>query len=269
MKHAVSTSSFHLPLRFLTPAKRSAMHVIYNFCRQADDAVDEAVNNAEAAQHLIILRERIHSIYAGSAPSDPLCHVVQHFNLKRDYFDAMLDGMEMDLTGQMLKPVLSTLTLYCYRVAGCVGLLSIAVFGNDEPQAEIFAIALGHALQLTNILRDLREDATRGRIYLPLEWLKEEGISGVSAAALDERPGPLEQVCRRLAQHALHYFAEADNVSRSCNKRRLLPALLMRDVYLSYLRMMVARSDFLKPHRVHLHFHEKLCIAVKAVRYLL
>ncbi len=265
--NGVSASSFHLPLRFLLPVQRRAMHILYDFCREADDAVDNIASKDDAVLRLIGLRQRIHVLYSSGNVADPLHDIIESFALKREYFESILDGMEMDVKGQMLKPDLLTLQLYCYRVAGCVGLLSLAIFGVKDIAAEMFAVALGHALQLTNILRDVQEDAARGRLYLPLEWLQGEGAAGLMPDTLKDYAKAVEAVCKRLAVLAQEYFAEAERLSHQCNQRRLLPALLMRDVYFAYLQRMCAHEYFLQRRMMRLGFWQKITITINAMRY--
>ena len=178
---AASGSSFYWSMRLLPRAKRDAMYAIYAFCREVDDIADGAASPAAKLAELDGWRVEIAALFAGR-PSRPttraLALPVSRFALPRAEFDAMIDGMEMDAGERMRAPSLAELERYCRCVAGAVGLLSVHVFGTRGPQLEQGALALGEALQLTNILRDLAEDAGRGRLYLPRELLDRHGISG-------------------------------------------------------------------------------------------
>jgi phytoene/squalene synthetase len=261
-------SSFHMPLRFLAPAKSRAMKILYDFCRAADDAADSGREDTYAYAQLKVLRDQIYLAFSGLTPYEPLNAVIQKYSLKAGYFYALLDGMGMDISGQMVRPSLETLTLYCYRVAGCVGLLSLPIFGCAGSQAEAFAIALGYALQLTNILRDVKEDAAHGRLYLPIELLEEMGIGHIQPENICEHNEAVQLVCIKLAEKAEEYFSEAEQLSHYCNRRKLLPALLMRDVYYYYLSSMKKQGSFLDAPNPRLGFSYKISIILKAVRYL-
>lgn len=231
---AASGSSFTLGMRILPPERRRAMYAVYAFCREVDDAADEP-NPIETKLALLDgWRQEIAALFDGT-PTRPtaqaLYEPVRRFQLPRAEFLAVIDGMEMDLRHPLHAPDLATLRLYCRRVAGAVGVLSLGPFGARGEAAVSFALALGEALQLTNILRDLEEDGALGRLYLPREALIENGIDpAADVAAILRHPG-LEGACRTVARLARERFAEADTLLRSCDRRTLRPALLMMGVY--------------------------------------
>ena len=239
-----------------------ALRALYDFCREADDAVDDAADALQAQQHIARLRARVATWYSNDIPDDSLAHTVRRYGLQREHFDALLDGMMMDVSGSMVAPSLAVLSLYCHRVAGCVGLLSLAIFGCTTSAEEAFAHAAGQAMQITNILRDIQEDRARGRLYLPLEWLLAE-----DACASQQSDGALERVCMRLAHHAQSYYDEAQHLSLSCS-RRLLPAILMCAIYQGYLRTMQERGCFLSHRPVRLSWQRKLGVSVQALRFV-
>ena len=176
-----SGTSFYWGMRLLPAAKRNAMYAIYAFCREVDDIADGDAPVAAKLDELAGWRREIDALFEG-CPSRPttlaLLDPVARFDLPRSEFHTMIDGMEMDAKDSMRAPPMSELTRYCRCVAGAVGLLSIRVFGAHGDEVRRGALALGEAMQLTNILRDLSEDATRGRLYLPRELLEQQGSPG-------------------------------------------------------------------------------------------
>ena len=176
-----SGTSFYWGMRLLPAAKRNAMYAIYAFCREVDDVADGDAPVAAKLDQLAGWRREIDALFEGR-PSRPttlaLLDPVARFDLPASEFHAMIDGMEMDAKDSMRAPPMSELIRYCRCVAGAVGLLSIRVFGAHGEEVRRGALALGEALQLTNILRDLSEDATRGRLYLPRELLQQHRIAG-------------------------------------------------------------------------------------------
>src|SRR5262249_17849796 len=166
---------------------------------------------------------------------------VQAFGLRQADFLAVIDGMDMDVVADIRAPDLATLDLYCDRVAAAVGRLSVRIFGMDEKPGLELARELGRAPQLTNILRDLDEDAAIGRLYLPREMLTEAGIStsDPQAAIADKR---VDSACRALSTRVLDHFAAADRLMRSKPKGRLLAPRLMAAVYGTILRDMLAEG---------------------------
>ncbi len=245
---ARSGSSFTLGMRMLPRLRREAMFAIYAFCREVDDIADEPGDPAVKLAQLDAWRAEIDRLYAGR-PRWPLAVAlagpVARYDLPAAEFVAMIDGMAMDAAADIVAPDGDRLDLYCRRVAGSVGLLSIRVFGATEPPATGFALALARALQLTNILRDLAEDAARGRLYLPAEALAAAGVSAGTPAAVLADPA-LPAACRLVADQAADAFAEADRALTDCRRGRLTPALLMMGVYDETLRRLKA-ADWQRP----------------------
>jgi len=177
---SASGSSFYTAMRILPRAQREAMFQIYSFCRQVDDIADSDGPRPERLAALQQWRDDIDALYQGH-PSPRLqdyAASVRTFGLKREDFLAIVDGMEMDVPQDIRAPDFATLDLYCDRVASAVGRLSVRVFGLPEDDGILLAHHLGRALQLTNILRDIDEDAALGRLYLPREGLLHAGITG-------------------------------------------------------------------------------------------
>ena len=171
---AASGSSFYYSFLFLTPERRRAITAFYAFCREVDDVVDECHDLSLAQTKLDWWRAELHRVYAGT-PEHPvgqaLAPVVRAFELPEELFAEIIDGMQMDLTQSRYLDY-PALELYCHRAAGVVGLLAARIFGYRNPKTREYAHELGLAFQLTNIIRDVGEDAMRGRIYLPIAELQ-------------------------------------------------------------------------------------------------
>jgi squalene synthase HpnD len=173
-----SRSSFYKGMRILPRAQREAMFEIYSFCRAVDDIADDLGPREERREQLAQWRCDIDAVYRGTPPPEltGLAQAVRTFGLQREDFIAIIDGMEMDVTADIRAPDRPTLDLYCDRVACAVGRLSVRVFGMGRDAGIALAHHLGRALQLTNILRDLDEDASLGRLYLPRDLLHAAAI---------------------------------------------------------------------------------------------
>lgn len=257
-------TSFYRGMRVLPPDRRQAMYAIYAFCRIVDDIADEEGTLAEKRAGLAAWREKIARIYRGEADdavTRVLLAAVQRFALRPEDFIAVIDGMQMDAETTIVAPDLPTLDLYCDRVAGAVGRLSVRAFGDASPAADRVANALGRALQLTNILRDIPEDAERGRLYLPREYLLEAGVPlDPTAAVVDPALGA---VCDRVAALAHRYFAEAHEAMASADRRAMKPARLMGATYAAILSYLQRRGWHSLRERVRLPKWRKVWVAVR------
>ena len=240
---SASGSSFYAAMRILPRAQREAMFQIYSFCRQVDDIADSDGPRPERLEALQQWRDDIDALYQGHPPPRLRDYVasVRKFDLRREDFLAIVDGMEMDVPQDIRAPDLATLDLYCDRVASAVGRLSVRVFGLPEADGILLAHHLGRALQLTNILRDVDEDAGLGRLYLPREGLLLAGItSDDPARVIADRALP--KVCLPLAERAKLHFQKADEVMNR-NKRRVVRApRIMSKYYRAILDLLVARG---------------------------
>lgn len=230
---AGSGSSFYWAMRLLPRERREAMFAIYAFCRAVDDIADGPAPDARKRRELDAWRDEIARLEDGAprtAVGRALAAAGARFGLAREDLLAVIAGVEMDVTGTAQAPDMATLELYCARVAGAVGLLSLHVFGADSAEARHGALALGHAMQLVNILRDVAEDATRGRLYLPRELLEEHGIAATEPRAVLRHPAA-GRVCAALAEIAESRFAEAEAAFAACPRKPLRPAFAMMAVY--------------------------------------
>ncbi|CAM2196478.1 presqualene diphosphate synthase HpnD [Paraburkholderia sp. A1RI_3L] len=227
-----SGSSFYLAMRILPAAQRDAMYQVYAFCRAVDDIADSERPRAERAAALEAWRADIDACYAGT-PRASLAALTRHihtFGLKREDFHAMIDGMAMDAAADICAPDEATLDLYCDRVASAAGRLSVRIFGMEEEPGRQLAHHLGRALQLTNILRDIDEDAAIHRCYLPRELLAREGIAVSSPAAIADDPS-LPRVCMTLAERAKEHFAAADAIMDTAPRAQVKAPRIMSGVY--------------------------------------
>jgi phytoene synthase len=258
-------TSFYRGMRVLPPDRRHAMYAIYAFCRVVDDiADDEAVPLAERLPQLGAWRARIADIYRGVADGPVtrvLAEAVRRYDLRQADFVAVIDGMQMDSEAAIIAPDLATLDLYCDRVAAAVGRLSVRAFGDASAEADRVAYALGRALQLTNILRDLREDADRGRLYLPREYLDEAGVPHDPRAAL--QAPRFAEVCDRISALAHRYFRDAHASMDRCDRTAMRPARLMGATYAAILSRIERRGWSRLDERVSLPTWQKLWVAVR------
>ncbi len=240
-----SGTSFYWAIRMLPDEKRRAMFAVYAFCREVDDIADEPGSVTAKLAALRGWREEIDRVFAGEprrALSRALVEPVRRFRLRREDFIAVIDGMEMDAAARVRICDLAELALYCDRVACAVGRLSVRVFGADDGTGDRLASALGTALQLTNILRDLKEDARRDRLYLPADLLLESGIDDTEEAEAVLARAESATVCRRLAEMAQSQFTEASRLVAACNPRQVRPAAIMMEVYRRTLQRLMARG---------------------------
>ena len=240
---SASGSSFYAAMRILPHAQREAMFQIYSFCRQVDDIADSDGPRPERLAALQRWREDIDALYRGDPPPRLRDYAasVQRFDLQREDFLAIVDGMEMDVPQDIRAPDLATLDLYCDRVASAVGRLSVRVFGLAQDDGILLAHHLGRALQLTNILRDIDEDAVIGRLYLPREGLLHAGITSTDPLEVIADPA-LPRVCAPLIERARAHFEKADEVM-SRNPRRVVRApRIMSKYYRAILELLVARG---------------------------
>lgn len=240
-----SGTSFYWAMRLLPSEKRQAMFAIYAFCREVDDIADDPGDEAEKRARLSGWREEIDKIYRGN-PTErvarALVHPSQRFNLRKEDFKAIVAGMEMDAGDRVRIANTSELTLYCDRVACAVGRLSTRVFGVDEPTGLHLAEELGQALQLTNILRDLEEDAYRNRLYLPEDLLRVHGIlSSEDALAVLRHPASTS-IFQEVAEIAQARFSGAAKVLADCDRRKVRPARIMMEVYMRTFKKLTSRG---------------------------
>jgi presqualene diphosphate synthase len=227
-----SGSSFYLGMKLLPPAQRAAVFEIYSFCRAVDDVADDPGPRDTRRTQLQQWRTDIDALFAGNPPPRlrNLATAVRAFGLDRQDFLAIIDGMEMDVLTDIRAPDWATLDLYCDRVASAVGRLCTPVFGMGKSDGIELAHHLGRALQLTNILRDLDEDAEIGRLYLPREELSKQGIPLADPASVLSHPN-LTEACLPVAARARDHFEHADATMQRSPRRIVRTPRVMGEVY--------------------------------------
>ncbi len=258
-------SSFYWAMRRLPGNKRRAMYAIYAFCREVDDLADEAGAVEDKLAGLGQWRGEIERLY-GERPRNPVTRAllgpVEEFTLGKDDFRAVIDGMEMDARSSIRISDMDELTLYCDRVACAVGRLSVRVFGLDFKQGRALAFAQGQALQLTNILRDIDEDARCNRLYVPRDLLVSYGIMDEDLSAIFKHPA-FEKVCETLADVAANHFKRADELAAGCDTEKIRPAIMMMEIYRRLFQRLKQRGWRDLSHPVNLGKLHKLWVAFR------
>ncbi len=261
-KAAASGSSFYYSFLFLPEDKRRAITALYAFCREIDDTVDECSDPALARTKLAWWRNELDAVYRGN-PQHPvaqaLASVLPHFRLSQQHLNEIINGMEMDLSFNRY-PTFAALREYCHRVAGVVGLLSAEIFGYSDPRTLDYAADLGLAFQLTNILRDVGEDARRDRIYLPLDELDRFGVSAADITACRESDN-LGQLLAFQAERAEGYYRSAAEKLPAVDRAAQRPGIVMAAIYRALLDEIRTEGSRVLRQRVALTPVRKLWIA--------
>jgi len=233
---AKSGSSFYYSFLFLPPEQRRAITALYAFCREVDDVVDECTDAAIARTKLAWWRNEVHAIYGG-VPRHPvtqaLAAVIARTPLPEAQLQEIIDGMEMDLDRDRYADF-AALEVYCHRVAGVVGLLSAQIFGATDPRTAEYAHALGIAFQLTNIVRDVGEDARRGRLYLPQDELARFGVTANDIFRARESDA-FRALMEFQVERALAWYDRAFALLPATDRRAQRPGLVMAAIYRTLL----------------------------------
>jgi len=264
-----SGSNFYYSFFFLPQERRDAMHAVYAFCREVDGVVDDPAPGSDPRTHLARWRADVGALYradgaARATAANPviacLADHIRRLGIPQDYFDEIISGVEMDLTINRYA-TFRDLYQYCYRVASVVGLTCLKIFGARAPEAQTYAVNLGVAFQLTNILRDLKPDGERGRIYLPAEDLARFGYGEQDLLAGAYTPkfiSLMEFECRRAQEH--YHAAEA--ALPDSDRRALLPAEIMRAIYHTILERIEAARYQVFARRITLPPPRRLAVAL-------
>lgn len=259
-----ASSNFYYAFMLLPLERRRALYAVYAFCRFVDDiADDESIR--EPAAMLARWREELDRVYGGEPTrgiSRALADSITRFHIPREYFEEVIAGVEMDLTRRRYASF-DDLRQYCYRVASAVGLICIEIFGYTNPAAKVYAEKLGIAFQITNILRDVREDAGRGRIYLPLEDLSRFGVTEHEILAGVYSPA-FVRLMEFEAARALDYYREAEAALPPEDRSSLLTAEAMRLIYGELLNQIVRCNYRVLDRRLSLSAPKKLYLVGRA-----
>lgn len=269
-------TSFYYSFLVLPPRKRTAIIAVWDFCRAVDDAVDEVVPEEEwsggltpeararAADRLAGWRAELDAVYTGrpvTAQGAALQPWVREFGLPRDRFEDLVDGVEMDLVRTRYE-TFAVLADYCRRVASAVGLVCLEIFGYRNPRSRDYAESLGMALQLTNIVRDVRADAARGRVYLPLEDLAQFGVAEADLCAGRLTPA-VKALLRFECERAHRYFRRAAEQLPREDARSLLAAEIMGAIYQEILRRIEGRGYDVFGERIRVPRPRRAMIALR------
>lgn len=237
-------TSFYYSFLVLPPRKRNAIIAVWDFCRAVDDAVDEAVADADACARLAAWRAELEACYCG-APRTPqgqaLQPCIREFDLPREPFDELIAGVAMDLD-QSRYPTFEALSEYCRRVASMVGLVCLEIFGYRDVRARSYAVNLGLALQLTNIVRDVAADLRRGRVYLPIEDLARYGVTEEMLRDGRVTP-PVRELLRHQCERAREYYRRAAADLPPGDAHNLVAAEIMGGIYFEILRR-IEKADY-------------------------
>ncbi len=258
-----SSSSFRLSFLLLASRPRRAITALYAFCREVDDIVDEGQSAETAHQQLQQWRHELDNLYAGT-PSHPITQALAPFidlyNLEQRYHVEIINGMEMDIEPQPYAD-LEALNQYCYRVAGVVGILAARIFGGNSDAVDRYAVAMGLALQLTNILRDVREDYERDRIYLPRDWMEQFEVSAESLGD-GETSTAHKALLSKLATTAEGYYHQALGALPVEQRRQQISGLVMGQTYHTLLMKIRNHGYPVLERRATLSTAEKLWCVV-------
>jgi len=261
-KTAESHSSFYYSFKFLPELKQRTITALYAFCREVDDVVDECNDETIARSKLIWWRQEIANLYANK-PQHPVTQALQplikHFDLSEEYFLEIIDGMEMDLNYSTYNSF-KDLSLYCYRAASAVGILSVEIFGYNNRMTLKYAHDLGMAFQLTNILRDVREDAQRGRVYIPVDELKKFGVN-IEDLNRPVTSDAVKALFKYQADRAREFYQKAYNNLPEEDRFNQRTGLIMAEIYSSILDEIELDGFRVLEHKIKLTPLRKLCLA--------
>jgi len=268
-----ASSSFYWAMRILQKPKRDAIFAVYAFCRAVDDVADGPIELDVKHTALEGWRSEINALYGNSNPKysivQALKQPVRDYQLRQEDFLAVIEGMQMDADGPIIAPSYKQLDLYCDRVASAVGRLCVGIFGEPGEKGLTVAFHQGRALQLTNILRDVAEDASDGRLYLPQEYLESFDIQTDDLQSVMSQPG-FPALWRQLARDAQKHYSDTYAALGKCDRKKMRASYIMADIYHLNLKRMIALDDAqladpLLSKRLVGKF-EKLAIAAKSFR---
>lgn len=265
-----SGSSFFWAMRLMSPQKRNAIYSVYAFCREVDDITDGDAPEIQKRNELSNWRTEIESIYQAKPSTllgQSLMPAVNSYKLVKQDFMDLLDGMEMDIGNSLQIPDLPELWIYCDRVACSVGRLSNSIFELDRETGNKLAKSLGTALQLTNILRDVHEDYTRGHIYLPNSLLIEHGMNS-NEINIDIDHSAVSETCKVIAENTRDVFNQSASLLASCEPRQIRPARIMMTLYQRLFEKLCDRGWVDLKSKVSLSTREKIYLIAKSTYFV-
>ncbi len=252
-------------MKILGREKRNAMFTIYAFCKEIDNIGDKFIEKKKKKKELERWKKEINQIYKNKTNnklSKSLKNYIQKYKLKKKNFLEIIKGIEMDINNKMIAPKQKIFNLYCYRVAGAVGLLCLNIFGENNKNSRSFGIALANAFQITNILRDIKEDSLIGRLYIPKEILKKTGIKENNIDQIIKNK-KFFLACKKLAKLADLNFKIAETKLKYCSKKKLKSAILMMYTYKSLLKKLKKSGWKSIEEKIHLTKLEKITLFLK------
>ena len=261
-----SGSSFYWGMKLLPEIKKRAMFSVYAFCRVVDDIADNSGTIKSKKTKLNDWKKKIDSIYNNNKKNESILKElktsIETFNLEKRDFISIIDGMLMDVKKKIQFPSKTEFEIYCERVAVAVGYLSIKIFGLSGYEGKKYAYSLGMAFQLTNIVRDFREDLDMGRCYIPLSKLKKYGIKG-SLSNLD-KTNKIQEVLQDILKEADKFFKKADKISKNLDKKKIIASELMKQFYKKIHKKMFNKNIDIEK-KVRLNFFDKTFILINFI----
>ena len=261
-----SGSSFYWGMKLLPEIKKRAMFSVYAFCRVVDDIADNTGKIKSKKTKLNSWKKKIDNLYQKKVINESIMKElntsIENFNLEKKDFISIIDGMLMDAKKKIQFPSTTELELYCRRVAVAVGYLSIKIFGLNDSKGKKYAYSLGMAFQLTNIVRDFKEDLDIGRCYIPGEKLKKYGIKRNISNL--EKTKKIQEVLQEILSDADNFFKKADELSINFDKKKIVASELMKEFYKKIHRKMFKKKIYLKK-KVKLNFFDKTIILFKFI----
>jgi phytoene synthase len=258
-----TTTNFYYSFLFLPRQKRTALEAVYAFARRGDDIVDGGLAPEQTREEMARYRRDLEECYQGRAPTPELAALadsVQRYHIPCQHFEELIRGFEMDLVTPLYR-TFEELAVYCHRVAGVIGLISIEIFGYQNPRTRDYAVNLGTALQLVNIMRDIQSDGERGRIYIPQEDLEQFGLRPVDLMARRYGDSFIE-LMQFEYDRACHYFDLARQMLPPEDRRALIAAEIMGAIYWRLLKRIQQRCYNVFGERVRLSRPLKLWTAL-------
>jgi len=256
-------------MKILGKERRDAMFAIYAFCKKADSIADSRKLKKKKIKQINNLRKEINDVFNNNLNnyfSKTLKHYIDSYKLEKKHFLDIINGVEMDINNIMICPNIKIFNLYCYRVAGVVGLISLKIFGQYNKKTKYFGLYLAKALQITNILRDIKQDKDMGRMYIPKEILNSVGIRTKNIIFILKNKN-FHKACEKLAKLADLNFKKADNQLKFCSKKKLKSAILMMGTYKLLLKKLKKRGWEDLEKKVNLTKIEKFFLFIKGIIY--